>query len=86
MNTCDPGIVEIILGFSVAGITLRMVITWLKDKLRVKGFLALGLTFVCCAIAVVVYMALTGWAWMCFLFWTCLVFAGTQTAYRATHK
>lgn len=86
MNTCDPSVAEIILGFSVAGIGLRMAIAFLKDKLGVKGFWALLLSFGCCAAAVAIYMALTVWSLMCFLFWTCLVFVGTQTAYRATHK
>ena len=86
MNTCDPGIVEIILGFSVVGIGLRAAIAWLKDKLRIKGFTALVLTFACCAVAVAVYIIIAGGAWACFLFWACLVFAGTQTAYRLSHK
>ena len=86
MNTCDPKVVEIILAFSVAGIGLRAVIAWLKKVTGVRDFMALLLTFICCGIAVAVYMAVTEWAWTCFLFWTCLLFAGTQTAYRLTHK
>jgi len=83
---CDPQVAEIILGFSVVGLTLRAVIAQLKTLLKVVGILALLLTFACCAAAVAIYMAITGWAWMCFLFYTCLVFAGTQTAYRLSHK
>ena len=79
---CDPGVAEVILGFAVGGIGLRVIIAQLKTVLKVTGFLALLLTLVCCAAAVVIYMAITGWAWMCFLFYTCLVFAGTQVAYR----
>ncbi len=86
MNTCDPQVVELVLGFSVGGIGLRFVIGWIKGKLKVVGFLALLIAFACCAVAVVIYMALTGWTWACFLFWTCLLFTGTQTAYRLSHK
>jgi len=83
---CDPNVAELILGFSVGGITLRIAIALLKDWLKVKGFLALLLTLACCAIAVAIYMAVTGWVWMCFLLYVCLVFAGTQIVYRATRK
>lgn len=86
MNTCDPGIVEIILGFSVGGMGLRVAIAWVKKKLGAKGFGAHLITFGMCAAAVVIYMSITGWVWACFLFWTCLVFTGTQTAYRLSHK
>lgn len=82
---CDPNVAQVILGFAVGGIGLRAVVAFLKSKLKASGFLALLLTLVCCAVAVIVYMAITGWVWMCFLFWTCLVFTGTQVAYRATH-
>ena len=86
MNTCDPGIVELILGFSVGGIGLRYLIGLVKDQLKVKGIWALLITLACCAGAVLVYMGVTSWVWECFLFWTCLVFTGTQAAYRLTHK
>ena len=86
MNTCDPGIVEIILGFSVGGMGLRAAIAWVKKKTGAKDFMALLLSFGMCAGAVVIYMSITGWVWDCFLFWACLVFAGTQTAYRLSHK
>ena len=83
---CDPGVAEIILGFSIGGIGLRVAIAWLKDKLNVAGILALLLSIACCAVAVAVYMAIAGWAWTCFIFWTGLVFTGTQVVYRATKK
>ena len=90
MNTCDPKVIEIILGFTVAGITVRVAIgflvRWLGKKLNIKGFLTLLITFILCAATVIIYMALTGFVWTCFLFWTCLLFAGTQTAYRLSHK
>ena len=86
MNPCDPNVAEIILGFSVVGIGLRAAIAQLKNWLKVTGFAALLLTFVCCAAAVVIYMVIVGFTWLCFLFWTCLVFAGTQTAYRLSHR
>lgn len=86
MNTCDPGIVELILGFSVGGIGLRFLIGLVNSELKAKGIWALLVAFGCCAGAVLVYMGLTTeWMWKCFLFWTGLVFAGTQTAYRLTH-
>ena len=86
MNTCDPGIVEIILGFSAGGVGLRFIIGLVRSELKAKGIWALLLSFACCAIAVLIYMSITGWMWTCFLFWTCLVFTGTQAAYRLSHK
>ena len=86
MTQCDPNVAEIILNFAVGGITLRAIVSLLNEWLKTKGILALLLTFTCCGGAVIVYMAFTGFAWMCFLFYTCLVFAGTQVAYRMTHK
>lgn len=86
MNPCDPNVAELILAFSVGGITLRALIALMKEQLKVKGILALLLTFACCAGAVLIYMAFTGFVWMCFLLYVCLVFAGTQLAYRMTHK
>ena len=84
MNTCDPNVVEIISAFSVAGVTLRVAIGFLvkllEKKINIKGFPTLLITFACCAAAVVIYMAMTEFTWMCFLFWTCLVFVGTQAA------
>lgn len=87
MNVCDPGITEIILGFSVGGATLRVAIAYLKKKLGWKGFPAHLLTFGCCAGSVVIYMSVVNqWTWDCFMLWTGLVFVGTQTAYRLSHK
>jgi len=83
---CDPSVAELILSFSIGGIGLRALIALLKKQLKVKGFLALLLTFACCASAVAIYMAITGWVWMCFLLYACLVFVGTQIAYQATKK
>lgn len=79
---CDPNVAVLILGFSVGGMTLRAVIQLLKSKLKLTGFLALMLTFGCCAVAVIVYMLFTGFNWMCFLTYTLDVFAGTQVAHR----
>ncbi len=90
MNTCDLKVIEVILGFSMGGVGLRvaisLVVKWMGKKLNIKGFPTLLITFVMCALAVLAYMALTEFVWMCFLFWTSLLFAGTQTAYRLSHK
>ena len=85
MNTCDPNVATVILGFAIGGITLRVIVAQLKDWLKVTGILALLLTLACSALAVIIYMAFTGFNWTCFLFWTFNVFTGTQVAYRLTH-
>lgn len=83
---------EIILTFSIGGITLRGVIALLKNKLNVKGALALLLTFACCAAASAIYILVAQYfnlplaTWSDFLLLACEVFAGTQVAYRATHS
>ncbi len=89
MNACDPNVVEIISAFSVGGITLRVgigfLVKMLAKRINIKGFPTLLITFACCAAAVLIYMSVTVFTWTCFLFWTCLVFTGTQAAYRASH-
>lgn len=86
MTGCDIGATEIILGFSVLGLTLKFVIEWLKTKLRLKGFLATMLAMVNCFAASAVYIIVTKGSWECLVFYGLGVFAGTQLAYRALKK
>lgn len=83
---------EFILTFVIGGISLRAVIAWLKAKTGAVGFLALLMTFACCAAASAVYILMAQYfnlplaTWSDFLLLACEVFVGTQVAYRATHK
>ena len=86
MNGCDINATEIILGFSVLGLTLKFVIEWLKTKLRLKGFLAMALSLVVCFVASAIYIIITKGSWDCILFYGLSVFTGTQVAYRALKK
>lgn len=83
---CDPKVAEVILGFSVAGVGLRVVIAWIKKKLNLVNLTAFLATLLCCVLAVVAYMLFTGWDWTCFVFYVGVVFVGNQTAYRLSHK
>ena len=80
---CNPNAAEIILAFSVVGLTLKFVIGWLKTKLRLKGFLATVLSVVICFAAAAAYILITKGTWTCLLIYGSEVFVGTQLAYRA---
>ena len=86
MIGCDISATEIILGFSVLGLTLKFAIEWLKTKLKVKGFLATVLAIAVCFAASAVYIIVTKGSWNCLLFYGLSVFTGTQVAYRALKK
>ena len=83
---CDINATEIIIGFSVAGLTLKFAIEWLRTKLRLKGFLAIVFAIAVCFAASAVYIVLTKGSWDCLIFYGLDVFAGTQLAYRALKK
>jgi len=86
MTGCDINATEIILGFSVVGLTLKFAIDWLRTKLRLKGFLALAFAMAICFAASAVYILVTKGSWDCLIFYGLNVFAGTQIAYRALPK
>lgn len=87
MNQCDTSAVELILQFSVGGITLRILIGLVKDWLKLIGLGAVLMGIVMCGLPVIAYMAIMNqWNWLCFAYWTFSVFTGTQVVYRATHK
>ena len=84
---CDLNAVTIILTFAIGGITLRGLIALVKNYFKLTGLLVVLLGLVMCAAASAAYMFAVGsFSWVCLLFYTFEVFAGTQVAYRATHK
>lgn len=84
---CDPNAVEIIGMFAVGGITIRGLIAIIKNYFKLTGLLVVILGLVLCAAGSSIYMLVTGsFSWVCLLFYTTEVFAGTQIVYRATHK
>ncbi len=84
---CDLSAVNIILTFAIGGLTLRGLIALIKNYFKLTGLLVVLLGLVMCAAASAAYMFAVGsFSWVCLLFYTFEVFAGTQVAYRATHK
>ena len=85
---CDLSAINIILTFTVGGLTLRGLIALVKNYFKLTGILVILLGIVLCAAASAAYMLLIvgSFSWTCLLFYTCEVFVGTQVAYRATHK
>jgi len=82
---CDLSIAQIILTFSIGGVTLRAVIALLKKLLNVAGILAVGLTFLCCLIATAVYLLATGnFTLICLFIIGLSVYSGTQAVYSLT--
>lgn len=87
MDICSPKAIEIILTFAVGGITLRGLIAIIKNYFRLTGLLVVLLGLALCAVGSAIYMLVTNsFSWVCLLFYTAEVFAGTQIVYRATHK
>ena len=84
---CDLSAVTIILTFAIGGLTLRGLIALIKNYFKLTGLLVVILGLAMCAVASAAYMfAIGSFSWICLLFYTFEVFAGTQVAYRATHK
>ncbi len=83
---CDPNVAQAIIGFSIAGVTLRVAIAWIKKKLKLVNLTAFLGTLACCVLAVLLYMAFKGWDWTCFIYYVGIVFISNQTAYRVSHK
>ena len=84
---CDPNAIEIISMFAVGGITIRGLIAIIKNYFKLTGLLVVLLGLVLCAAGSSIYMLVTSsFSWVCLLFYTTEVFAGTQIVYRATHK
>lgn len=91
MDLCNPNAAEIILTFAIGGITIRGLIALLKKQFDAKGFLALVIALLCSAFGAAAYIVIKDiviahgvWTWMCFLWYTAEVFAGTQVVYQAT--
>jgi len=83
---CDPKVAEIILTFAIGGITLRILLQVLKQWLKVDGLLMLLMSLAVCGAACAGYQLIAhSWSWICWLFYTAEVFAGTQVVYRATN-
>ena len=81
MINFDPGIVAIIIAAGVLGWPLDKAIKWVKDILRVKGFLAYVVELLVCGSATAVYLVGTGWNWMNLAIYTGLVFASVHGWY-----
>jgi len=82
---CDLKAVEIILTFSVGGITLRGLIALVKSWLKLQGIAALLLAVVMCTVASAAYLFIVHqFDWACLLTISLSVFSGTQIVYQAT--
>jgi len=83
----DLGIVEAILVSGLGGLGVRVVVSMLKDFLRLNNkLLMLALTLVVCGVAVAIYLIPVGFAWGLFATYTAFVFMASQGWYRATHS
>ena len=84
---CDPQAVEIILGFTVGGaITLKWLIQWLKNLLKVQGDLAKLLSLGVCAAASAVFILITKGDWSCILVYAPQLWAANQVVHIVKKK
>jgi hypothetical protein len=82
---CDLNLVQVILDFAVGGITLRVIIAFLKQALHFNGIPAMLLTIVCCLLATAIFLLTTGnFSWICLVIVGFAVYSGSQVAYRVT--
>lgn len=84
---CDLKAAEIILAFSVGGITLRGAIALVKAWLKLTGTAALLVSVVMCLIASAIYLVLTQtFDVVCLFLLAASVFSGSQITFQATKK
>lgn len=82
---CDPNVVQIILTFVIGGITLKTLISLVKNYLKLNDLGATLLSIVMCACSSALYLLIVGpWSWICFLLYTAQVFIGSKFVYEAT--
>jgi len=82
---CDLKAIEIILTFSIGGVTLRGLIALVKGWLNLAGITALALSAVLCAVASAAYLMIVHqFSWTCLLVIATSVFSGAQITYQAT--
>ena len=84
---CDLTLAQVILTFSIGGVSLRVAIAFLKKIFNLQGFLAVALTIACCFLATSLYMAAIGQLTLpCLIIVSLAVYAGTQVAYSVSKK
>jgi len=84
--SCESTAAELILGFSVGGITLRIAIQWLKTQLKLSGMMAQLFTLALCFGASALYILIFKGDWSCLLQYGPAVYIGTQVAHQAVKK
>ena len=84
MFTFDPNVVEAILVAGIGGLPVRVIVAFLKQQFNLSGIVALAVTFVVCAAATAIYLAIAGFTWWGFAIYTAFVFMASQGWYQAT--
>jgi len=83
---CDPSAVELILGFSIGGLTLAGAIQLLKNWTKVTGLLAQALSMVMCFAVAAAYLFFTKGDWSCLVVFGPQLYIATQAVYQVAKK
>lgn len=77
----DPEVLIALLAAGILGIPIDKVIKWVKDALRLTGFITYVFEVIICAIPVAIYQAAAGWIWGDLIMYTFFVFLSVHGWY-----